>query len=283
MVRKLSIKKDFVLNKHRKILIMISTLAIFVGCSNSNSDYRINRVNQETLKKISNTSIFLGHQSVGANMLSGITLIADELNYEIKITSLDQIKDSENRGIIESFIGTNKNPIDKIGHFYRITEKELSGNIDIAGMKFCYVDTWADLTARELYNEYMATMKKLEGKYSDTQFIYITIPLTVKENDLLSLLKKLLGKPISGVDGNLKRYEFNTLLRNNKSITKRVFDIAYFESTYPDGKREVYKKNSSEYEALVPLYTDDGGHLNQYGQKRIAEEFILFINNLTGN
>lgn len=52
------------------------------------------------------------------------------------------------------------------------------------------------------------------------------------------------------------------------------------ESTYPDGKIRLFTVNNESYEAMVPEYTDDGGHLNAIGKKHIANKFLQLISEL---
>ena len=54
-------------------------------------------------------------------------------------------------------------------------------------------------------------------------------------------------------------------------------DIAYFESTYPDGKRSTFTKEGKSYFDLAPEYTYDDGHLNEKGRQWVAEHLLNFL------
>ncbi len=56
-----------------------------------------------------------------------------------------------------------------------------------------------------------------------------------------------------------------------------VFDIARIESTRPDGSRESFSDGGKEYFGLTPAYTNDGGHLNATGQKKVASHLATFL------
>jgi lysophospholipase L1-like esterase len=55
------------------------------------------------------------------------------------------------------------------------------------------------------------------------------------------------------------------------------FDIAEVESTTPDGNRESFPRNGHTYYSLASLYTDDGGHLNKTGRKKVSEQLLLLL------
>jgi hypothetical protein len=73
---------------------------------------------------------------------------------------------------------------------------------------------------------------------------------------------------------NIKREQFNTMLRDTYR-GKPVFDLAAFESTYPDGSRESSVHDGRECYAMVPLYATEGGdHLNAFGRKLAARRLL---------
>ena len=53
-----------------------------------------------------------------------------------------------------------------------------------------------------------------------------------------------------------------------------IFDLAKFQSTYPDGNRESFDHESKTYYNLIDDYTYDGGHLTEIGSKWIASNLI---------
>jgi lysophospholipase L1-like esterase len=50
-----------------------------------------------------------------------------------------------------------------------------------------------------------------------------------------------------------------------------IFDIAKIETTFSDGTINKYGTGTL---GLLPEYTSDGGHLNQYGRILIAHELL---------
>ena len=84
------------------------------------------------------------------------------------------------------------------------------------------------------------------------------------------------------LDGEIciKRNEFNDMMRNEYEDREPIFDLALIESTFLDGKREMYQENDIIYYSLVPDYTNDGGHLNEKGRKLVAEQLLIFLSEL---
>jgi lysophospholipase L1-like esterase len=79
---------------------------------------------------------------------------------------------------------------------------------------------------------------------------------------------------------NQKINELNALLIDEYEGNLPVFDLAKFESTLPNGKRQMFSHKSEKYFSLVPEYTDDNGHLNEKGRKIVAEQLLIFLANL---
>ncbi len=54
-------------------------------------------------------------------------------------------------------------------------------------------------------------------------------------------------------------------------------DLAKYESTFPDDKREFTVVKNKKIYAMIPAYTDDGGHLSKIGEYNIGLQFLLFL------
>jgi len=110
--------------------------------------------------------------------------------------------------------------------------------------------------------------------------IHITAPLSTIQKGPKALIKKIIRKTPSGYDNNIKRNMFNKMIRKEYSEKSPIFDLAEIESTYKDGTREVFYKEKRKYFSLVPAYTDDGDHLNEFGRRIVAEQLLIFLANL---
>ena len=76
---------------------------------------------------------------------------------------------------------------------------------------------------------------------------------------------------------NVKRNEYNALLKSEYEGKDPILDLAAVESTYPDGKRESFEHDGKVVYALIPGYTYDGGHLNEIGRYRAANELLKVL------
>jgi len=59
-----------------------------------------------------------------------------------------------------------------------------------------------------------------------------------------------------------------------------ILDIAKIESTRPDDTRRAFSLNGRTYYSMAPEYTTDGGHLNETGRKKVAEQLLISLANL---
>lgn len=240
-------------------------------------------ITDEKWEKLAGKVILFGHQSVGDNIIEGMKeLIAENPRIKLLIT---EIKVSDLKGPIFAHfkIGKNEDPKSKIEDFAETLEKGLGSRVDIAFMKLCFVDVRYDTNVKDIFANYRDTAIKLKGKYPKVVFVHVTAPLTTIQMGAKVWIKKIIGRPIGGYEDNMKRQEFNDLLRGEYAGKEPLFDLAAVESTYPDGKRELFTKEGKSYPSLVPLFTDDGGHLNKTGRKIVAEQILILLAELVNN
>ncbi len=101
---------------------------------------------------------------------------------------------------------------------------------------------------------YLKLMSDLQAAYTDTVFVYWTMPLTTSTGS-----------------ENVLRNNYNDAVRAYAAANNAVlFDIADIEAWSPDGVEQTFMFNGSEYQRLYPGYTGDGGHLNGAGSERVA-------------
>ena len=159
-----------------------------------------------------------------------------------------------------SRVGQNQDWQSKINDFQSKIQNASGDNIDIAFFKFCYVDITEKTDVQKLFESYKKTMDNLQQEFPKTVFIYATAPLRTVNTTWKTQIKKLLGKDnIWEFADNIKRNKFNDMIRKEYGGTGRLFDIAYAESTYPDGTQKTFENKGKIYASLVPEYTNDGG------------------------
>jgi hypothetical protein len=270
-----------------KMIICFMMLTFIISCKGESvmneKDKMIsfNKIPKDTLEKLSYKKIYFGHQSVGENILNGVKMIMKE-NPQIKINIMetDDPKVFEKPVFAHSEIGKNKYPISKIDAFSDFMERGIGNKADSAFFKFCFVDINESTDINKVFLHYRDVMKRLERKYPKTTFAHITVPLTVIQTGPKVWIKKIIGREIGGYGENIKRNQFNDLLRKEYGGKAPIFDLAIIESTFPDGKMLTFMQDDKIYYALISEYSDDGGHLNEKGKRLVAEQFLLFLANI---
>src|SRR5438477_1426978 len=198
--------------------------------------------------------IYFGHQSVGANILQGVK----ELGVALSIR--------------DEFLAENGDPLRKLQNFKAAVGE--GSRFDIALVKFCYVDVNADTDARALFERYRATIAELRAKNPGTVFVHATLPLTTVQTGPKALAKRLLGRTPYGTIENVRREQYNALMRRAYAGREPLFDLARLESLAPDGTAVTVAWDGSIAPAMAGAYTDDGGHLNARGRELAARELI---------
>ncbi len=89
--------------------------------------------------------------------------------------------------------------------------------------------------------------------------------------------KALRRKGDLGIADNVKRNDYNNLIREEYGEGGSLFDIALIQSTLPDGSRSQFKLSGKKYDSLWDGYSRDGGHLLEIGQRKIAGELLAFL------
>jgi hypothetical protein len=266
--------------KIRNAIIFLSSILIMSACA-IDDQTEMNIMNdpslQADLQTLSKMRVFFGHQSVGANIVEGIRdLLNSHKETPFTLVSLpDSIKRTTSF-FAEKKVGYNTNYESKCNDFAEVIDHTFAGKVDIAILKFCYIDISHSTDIYRMLAYYERTMDSLKVQYPRTTFVYVTDPLMYQSPRWKKTLKKILGKDDYSVEDNVRRNEFNHLLLQ-KFAGKPVFDLASAESTYPDSSKESFDFNGKTYNALVPMYTDDGGHLNKLGRIVVARAMVRML------
>lgn len=234
---------------------------------------------QKALEKMNSSRIFFAHKSVGDNILTGLERLAEQNGIELKTIKLSSETPLTHYSFAHSTEGANGNPRSKVDAFYSKLQ-QLNGEFapQIAFMKFCFVDVTADTDVEQLFTYYKQMIERLEAERPEINLIHLTVPLTARSYNFKDRIKRLISLPTWNDAANIKRAEYNRLLRAYFP-PESVFDIALIESISPDGERERFFNHGKAYYAMSPLYTNDGGHLNRLGQDTVASELTLFLAN----
>lgn len=228
-------------------------------------------------KAIAKKKIYFGHMSVGDNMVAGIQEIVEAGGGRLQILKSGNAPGLRPATLVHSEIGHNKDAVAKINAFAKIIDGGLGKQVDIALFKFCYVDVNADTDLNYVFSCYLQKMGELERKYPKVKFAHVTVPLRSVQTGWKASVKKAIFLPVRGYADNIKRNEYNEMLRREYGGKGRLFDLAEIESTYTDGSRSKFMSRNTVYYSLAADKSDDGGHLNSAGRKVVAEKFLIFL------
>lgn len=222
---------------------------------------------EDYVARASRVRVFFGHMSVGENILGGVAALTvgrtagapDVVSFPVD-GPLPEVP--RTGAIVHTAIGDNGDPLGKLANFDRLLRSGLADRVDVAVLKFCYIDIDADTDVERLARSYRTTLDALEHDYPHVTFLHSTAPLMAAPTGLKGTVKSWLGK-----DDNVARERYSARIRDAYPAD-RLFDIAAIEGTAPDGNRQP---------ALHPGYTTDGGHLNEAGSAVVAEAFLRLI------
>jgi hypothetical protein len=268
--------------------VLISATVLF-GCNGGTMNEKrltfttLDGVTESAWEKLSEQRIYFGHQSVGFNIIQGINgIMKENPQIRLKVIETNDPADMNKPIFAHSSIGENTYLQTKIDDFASFMEKGIGEKADITFFKLCFADIIGTTDVNRIFEAYKNTMSHLKKEYPQTTFVHVTVPLLRTKITFKNWIKRALGKKdIWGLDGNIKRNEFNNLLRKEYKGEDPIFDLAIIESTYPDGKRSSFTVGGKTYDSLVPEYTHDGGHLNERGRKIVAEQLLIFLANLS--
>jgi hypothetical protein len=265
----------------RERLLVALTILLLFGCEQSKQEKKSVEITTQSSvldwKVLEQKKVVFGHQSVGNNILNGIKRLADRDG--VKINIQEQRSAPTINGISHFFIGKNGDPESKIHDFASAIDAGVQQGTDIAMMKLCYVDIDNNTNVQKLADEYITNLDILSKKYPDTNFVAITVPLMVVQTGPKAWIKKIIGKQPYGYLENIRRFEFNSKLRERFLAEGRLFDIARIESKSKGESCEIII-DGQEIEELCSELTYDGGHLNERGQDLVAKAFISFISSI---
>ena len=239
----------------------------------------------EHWSKLAEANIFFGHQSVGYNIVNGLEdIIRDSNPVKLNVVETSSPPDFARPVFAHSPVGKNSQPISKIGRFAEIINSGVGEKLDVAVLKFCYVDVTSDSNPSEIFEKYKAAISDMERRYPRVRFLHLTAPLTSPpkgaKKTIKGFAKWFLGRP-TAIDDNLRREQYNKLIREEYGKNGSVFDIAFIESVGPGGLACYVDSQGQRIPFMAPEYTDDGGHLNKLGRVVVAEQMLITLSQCT--
>jgi hypothetical protein len=219
--------------------------------------------------------ILFGHHSVGRNVLAGLERLDTEAGGgRIRAVPLEEAVSTQGPLLAHGGVGRNGDPKGKVDDFARVVRA--SPPVDLAYMKFCYVDFEPSTDVEALLAHYQRTLQSLKHERPEIRFAHVTVPLTARPTDPKSWLGRLLGRELWEDAANARRSQFSQRLRD-AFPSDPIFDLAGVEATGPDGVVQQFRLGGRSYPSMDPRNTDDGGHLNAQGQGAAAASMAHFL------
>jgi len=239
-------------------------------------------VEREALDSVGQLRIFFGHQSVGENILDGVTRFAQERKRpSVRIVETDDASQLAPGVWAHSKIGKNEAPDSKVEHFDRVLRAGMADGVDVAFMKFCYIDfDDPKLDIDKLFTSYTGTMAALRRDYPKLTLVHFTAPLTSVQTGAKAWVRKRLGKSVWGEQENVRRARFNEKMRSHYEGKEPLFDVARWEARRGDDVEHTFAAEGRQVPALLPGFTDDGGHLNTLGRRYVAGALLRYLGSL---
>lgn len=232
------------------------------------------------LEAVARRSVLFGHQSVGANILDGLRDLAVQEGVPLRIVEVQSAQGLSPGTCGHVLVAENGAPLRKLQSFEHALG-DRPAPVDVALLKFCYVDLLAGADAKMLFERYQGELRALRARHPRTTFLRVTAPLTTIPTGPKAFVKRLIGRDHNRED-NAVREEFNRLVRGAWQGPEPLFDLARLESTRPDGGTEAREVGGKQVPVLVPAYSDDGGHLNAEGRRRVARELLRLLASVPG-
>ena len=227
------------------------------------------------LETVRGARLFFAHHSVGQNLLDGVQALSSQAGVPLKIAPLTAAR-VPGPVWLEGSGGTNKDPASKIDEFGALLTGPSPLKVELAFLKLCYVDFHPRTDVESLFARYHDAMTALQRQRPEVTFGHVTVPLTARPRELRARVRRALGLEVWEDAANARRCEFNQRLRE-RFADRPVFDLARAEATRLDGTPQSFRLEGITYASLVGAYTDDGGHLNALGQRRLGGALLAFV------
>jgi hypothetical protein len=234
-------------------------------------------VSAEQWARLAQRRVFFGHQSVGGNIMAGVTeVLARNPQIRLNVVESRDLASASQPGLVHAPVGRNDYPLEKFDDFVAISSAGFGADGGVAMVKLCYTDVHKDTDARALFEDYQKRIAALKARNPSLTIVHFTMPLTGIENWKGRVRAALTGNATQR-DRNFVRQQYNELVRQAYAGKEPLFDIARLESTLPDGMRVSFRSRGEDVPLLAPSYTDDGGHLNAEARRRVGEQFLIML------
>jgi hypothetical protein len=225
---------------------------------------------------LASRQIFFGHQSVGNNIMQGVTeVLAENPRIRLNVMESRELGNAQ-PAFRHALVGRNDFPIEKFDDFAALASTGFGDEGGVAMLKLCYIDIHTHTNAEDLFAQYRRRIDSLKARNPSLTVVHFTSPLTTIENWKGVLRAKLTGDNTQR-DRNVVRHRYNELLRRAYEGREPFFDVARLEARLPDGRSVFYRSGDQDVPQLAPQYTEDGGHLNAAARRMVAEQLLILL------
>ena len=204
----------------KPITALLVALAIFAGCRGKGAALdpkggrSLDNVSAADWEKLAGKKIFFGHQSVGYDIMEGVSALRKE-HPSIRLTIVETTDPSRFDAPVfaHAQVGRNEDPDSKCEAFERYMDSGIGSRADIAFFKFCYVDINRETDVGKVFESYKAMVRRVKTKYPGLILVHVTIPLTSSEYSLEARMKTIAKRLLGKSDTNIGRSELNERIR----------------------------------------------------------------------
>lgn len=219
--------------------------------------------------------LFFGHQSVGGNILDGVAkVLAEHPGIGLRVVECADPAQMTAPALYHARIGKNGAPQTKLESFGLIAGAMGEG---AAMMKYCYVDVDAGTDPAKLFGAYRDGVAALKLANPGLTVVHLTLPLQADWGHIHHYWRVLRNQLTTYRELNALRHAFNEQVRRTYGGRDPVFDLAQLQSIGADGREQAVRWHWRRVPVLARDWTEDGGHLNEAGRRRVAEAFLVFL------
>lgn len=246
----------------------------------------------DELRAVGETKVLFGHQSVGTNILDGVSRVyadasvspptiaevssrssGSSVSSASSVSSGSSGSEARRATFTHAYLGVNGDPQSKFTAFAEVLDTPAAEDVDVALMKLCYTDVTASTDVQAVFDAYASMMADMEEAHPDIRFLYTTVPLTADRTWTSKVKAVLGGDDRMGPADNVARERYNAMVREKYAASGRLVDIAAVESA-GTGERS---QDGNTYYVLNRNLTLDRGHLNEAGSEAVAAELLKMV------
>lgn len=234
----------------------------------------------ESLRTIATHRVFFGHQSVGEDLCAGLRELAVAAEVDLRILDAREAQRVDGGVLLHARVGKNREPRSKFTAFGAELHALRDTALDLALVKLCYVDVDAATPRTPLLDAYRAAVADWRAVRPGLRLAHVTVPLTCGARGWRAALKRRLGRADWTDADNAARARFNDELRACFPGDPLI-DLAHAESVDARGRPVEFLARDAagafRARALVPSFTEDGGHLAGHGRRLVAARFAAAL------